>query len=165
MERTLYAAYGSNMNLTQMRMRCPMAKVVGNSMLKGYELLFRGSHGHAVATVEPKKGGSVPVLVWEITPSCEANLDRYEGFPSFYRKETVKVRIGNKSEEVMVYIMNDGHPLNLPSRFYYNGIIDGYTAAGIPLDVLQQALVRVKQPDDCVADDTAGNGDGGEPAE
>lgn len=40
---TLYLAYGSNMNQTQMALRCPTARVVGISQLKGYELLFRGS--------------------------------------------------------------------------------------------------------------------------
>jgi hypothetical protein len=38
-------------------------------------------------------GGSVPVLVWELTPADEAMLDRYEGFPFLYRKETVRVRL------------------------------------------------------------------------
>ena len=50
---TLYIAYGSNLNLPQMAFRCPTAEVVGKSELKDYELLFRGSHYGAVATVEP----------------------------------------------------------------------------------------------------------------
>jgi hypothetical protein len=42
-----------------------------------------------VATVEPYEGGRVPVLVREITPADEAALDRHEGWPCVYRKETV----------------------------------------------------------------------------
>ena len=60
----LYIAYGSNLNRPQMAFRCPTAKVAGTSELKGYELLFRGGRFGAVATVEPKEGSSVPVLLW-----------------------------------------------------------------------------------------------------
>ena len=41
-KETIYLAYGSNMNQTQMAFRCPTAEVVGTGELKGYELLFRG---------------------------------------------------------------------------------------------------------------------------
>ena len=59
---TLYIAYGSNLNLPQMAVRCPTAEVAGKSELKDYELLFRGGRRGAVATVEPREGGSGPVL-------------------------------------------------------------------------------------------------------
>ena len=70
-----YIAYGSNLNRAQMALRCPDAKVVGTGEIKDYELLFRGNRNGAVATVEPKKGESVPVLIWEISPRDEFNLD------------------------------------------------------------------------------------------
>ena len=69
-----YIAYGSNLNRAQMALRCPDAKVVGTGEIKDYELLFRGNRNGAVATVEPKKGESVPVLIWEISPRDEFNL-------------------------------------------------------------------------------------------
>ena len=62
-----YIAYGSNLNRAQMALRCPDAKVVGTGEIKDYELLFRGNRNGAVATVEPKKGESVPVLIWEMS--------------------------------------------------------------------------------------------------
>ncbi len=78
---TLYIAYGSNLNLPQMAFRCPTAEVAGTSELKDYELLFRGGRRGAVATVEPKEGSSVPVLLWKIRQKDEEALDRYEGYP------------------------------------------------------------------------------------
>ena len=33
---TLYIAYGSNLNLPQMALRCPTAEVVGKSEMKDY---------------------------------------------------------------------------------------------------------------------------------
>lgn len=144
----LYLAYGSNLNLEQMAHRCPTAKVVGTTTLKDYALLFRGQHGGAVATVEPLKGASVPCLLWEITPADEVALDRYEGFPFLYRKEIVKVKLGRKTVEVMVYIMNDGKPLNAPSCYYYNVILEGYKSAEFDIEVLKKAVADSVEVDD-----------------
>ena len=140
----LYIAYGSNMNLAQMANRCPTAAVVGASEMRGYRLLFRGGHANAVATVEPYSGGSVPVVVWEITPADEAALDRYEGYPFLYRKETVKVKLNGKAVSAMVYIMNEEddyayRPLGRPNAYYYTTIIEGYKDAGFDIDILRKA--------------------------
>ncbi len=149
----LYIAYGSNLNLPQMAMRCPAAKVVGASEMRGWRLLFRGGHERAVATVERHKDGRVPVLVWEITPADEAALDRYEGFPFLYRKETVTVKLDGKRVEAMVYIMNVGDdrwgykPLNQPSAHYYTTILDGYKAAGFNVEYLRRAAARSVEPE------------------
>lgn len=139
MQKKLYLAYGSNLNREQMAARCPTARVIGMSVLKDYRLLFRGPHAGAVATVEPYKGGSVPVLVWELTPTDEAALDRYEGWPFLYGKETVKVKLDGKSVKAMVYIMNGGRPLGQPSCYYYSVILKGYKEAGFDLGILRQA--------------------------
>lgn len=82
----LYMAYGSNMNLEQMADRCRTAEVVGKGILKNYELLFRGARHGAVATVEPREGSSVPVVLWEIGARDEVALDCYEGYPRLYRE-------------------------------------------------------------------------------
>lgn len=140
MNKTIYLAYGSNLNLEQMAERCPTAKRIGTSHLKDYHLLFRGGHAAAVATVEPKKGSDVPVMLWELTPFDEAALDRYEGFPFLYRKETVKVRLNRKTIEAMVYIMNGDRPLGAPSCYYYNVIREGYINAGFSDRILKAAV-------------------------
>jgi len=138
----LYIAYGSNLNLAQMAGRCPTARVIGKSKMKDWRLLFRGSRTGAVATVEPKKGSSVPVLVWEITPADEAALDRYEGWPFLYCKETVKVKINGKTVKAMVYIMNEGRPPGQPSCYYYSTILEGYQDAGFNTDILRRAAAE-----------------------
>ena len=116
-QKKLYIAYGSNLNLPQMAVRCPTATVKGSGEIKGYELLFRG-----VATVEPKEGGSVPVHL--------------------YRKEMMDVEMEGKTVSAMVYVMNDGRSLSLPSERYYGVIEEGYKTAGFPTAVLEQALAR-----------------------
>ncbi len=139
-ENKIYAAYGSNLNLEQMRMRCPYARVLGTAELPGYRLLFRGGNGGAVATVEPKKGGSVPVLLWDITPRDEEALDRYEGWPNLYRKENVTVLHEGKLVAAMAYIMNPGRQLGRPGAGYFHTIKEGYASAGFDFGVLVKAV-------------------------
>lgn len=141
-KRKLYLAYGSNLNLEQMADRCPSAKAVGTAKLEGYQLVFRGSKHGAVATIERKKDDSVPVLLWEITPADEKALDSYEGWPSFYRKESIKLRHDGKLITAMVYIMNEGRPLGLPGSFYYKVIEQGYRSAGFDVWRLRRALAN-----------------------
>ena len=74
-----YLAYGSNLNIPQMRHRCPTAKVIGTAEIKDYELLFKGSKTGYYLTIESQKGAKVPVAVWEVKQGDEANLDVYEG--------------------------------------------------------------------------------------
>lgn len=142
----IYLAYGSNLNLKQMAYRCPTAKVLGSITLDGYQLLFRGCNGGAVATVEKHEGGSVPVLLWKILPRDEAALDRYEGWPRLYRKEMVTAQFDGNPVEAMVYIMNEGRQLGGPGLFYYDTIMDGYLDAGFDPAVLERAArFSVKQ--------------------
>lgn len=141
-KNTLYIAYGSNLNLPQMAFRCPTAKVVGASEIKGYELLFRGGRKGAVATMEPLEGSSVPVLLWKIRPGDEQALDRYEGYPHFYRKEMMEVELNGEAVPGMVYVMNGGHELGAPSDFYLNTIMEGYKTAGFDTDFLDQAVEK-----------------------
>ncbi|MBT9173151.1 MAG: hypothetical protein DDT21_01541 [Syntrophomonadaceae bacterium] len=148
----LYIAYGSNLNREQMADRCPTARVLGTSMMDGWRLLFRGAREGAVAAVEPCQGGSVPVLVWEITPVDEAALDRYEGWPYFYRKETVKVKLDGKPVTAMVYIMNEGRPLGQPSCYYYAVILEGYKDAGFDVDILRQATIDSAETEETAHD-------------
>lgn len=140
MDKRLYVAYGSNLNLPQMAHRCPTARVVGASEMNDYRLLFRGHHKGAVATVEPYKDSKVPILIWEITKEDEAALDRYEGWPYLYRKEIVKVKLNKKTVEAMVYIMNEGRPLGQPGIYYYTVIFDGYKAQGFDVEILHTAM-------------------------
>lgn len=136
---TIYLAYGSNLNLRQMKQRCPYAIPIGAATLPDFRLLFRGGRLGAVATIEPFVGGSVPVLLWDITPRDEEALDRYEGWPHLYRKEMIAVELDGKSVEAMVYIMNGG-ALGQPSSYYLNAIIEGYEAAGFDTAILDEAL-------------------------
>ena len=117
----LYFAYGSNLNLIQMKTRCPDAKPMGQMILKGYKLVFRG-----VADIEPERGGKVFGGIWRITEADERKLDVYEGVRGgLYRKIYIPIRPYHGDDRVLVYVMNsDG--IYPPSKGYLSGIIEGY---------------------------------------
>ena len=136
-----YLAYGSNLSVEQMAIRCPNAKIVGVAVLKGWKLVFRYH-----ATIEPCAGRSVPVLVWEISTRDEKRLDLYEGFPEYYFKRNMGVEMpglnGKKPRKVkaMVYIMSEGPELQAPSEAYYDIIAEGYERFGFDRGILEAAL-------------------------
>jgi hypothetical protein len=136
----LYIAYGSNLNRPQMERRCPGASVAGISEVADYELLFRN-----VATIEPRKGAKVPVVLWQITPEDERALDRYEGWPRLYRKEMMELELEGKPVSAMVYVMNEGRKADLPASYYYDVISEGYQTFGFDEKVLEQAVGRTME--------------------
>ena len=126
MKKKLYAAYGSNLNIMQMGIRCPHAKVVGVGKILNYKLTFCG-----VATIDPEDKCVVPVAVWEINSHDEKALDKYESYPVLYRKEYLDVQLSDKVlNNVMVYVMNSGVPA-IPSQGYFECILAGYEDVGI----------------------------------
>ena len=132
MDKRYYIAYGSNLNIRQMRRRCPSARIIGISTLNGYELLFKGSKTGSYLTVEKKDGSSVPVAVWEVAPADEKALDRYEGFPTFYYKKELTlpikgIRTGKiRKRRVFVYIMHEDRSIGIPSVTYMQTCLQGY---------------------------------------
>jgi len=106
MSKRLYVAYGSNLNLEQMKYRCPTAKLYGTGEIKNYELQFKGRQDSAFATIAPKEGASVPAAVWEIQPRDELSLDRYEGYPSHYFKRDIPVQL----DGIPLPLLQAGYP-------------------------------------------------------
>ena len=128
-----YIAYGSNLNIRQMRIRCPHARVIGTAVINDYELLFKGSRTGAYLTIEPKEGGEVPVAVWEVTESDETALDRYEGYPVFYYKKEMEldirgIRTGKiRRRKCFVYIMHEERKIGVPSLSYVSTCLWGFS--------------------------------------
>lgn len=139
MSKRLYVAYGSNLNIRQMKHRCPTAKLYGTGEIKDYELQFKGHPDSAFATIAPKEGASVPVAVWEIQARDEMSLDRYEGYPSHYFKQNVPVQLDGEEVNAMVYIMNLKMGFGLPSPYYYQTVHRAIMIA----DLIQMCLIQL----------------------
>lgn len=143
-----YIAYGSNLNVRQMKMRCPGATILGTAKLKNYELLFKGSKTGSYLTIEKKEGSTVPVVIWEVTESDEKSLDRYEGCPIFYYKKEMKlqykgIRTGKRrTVNAFVYIMHEENPIGVPSIYYMKTCIDGYDTFYFDKNILINAYKK-----------------------
>ena len=146
-----YLAYGSNLNVSQMKFRCPGASVVGTSVIPDYELLFKGSLTGSYLTIEPKEGSVVPVAVWSVTKRHEVALDRYEGYPSFYYKKSMKVVLDGAVPgftaglDAFVYIMHEERELGIPSEYYVQACLEGYDTFGFSHKFIEDALKRSEE--------------------
>ena len=146
MKKRYYIAYGSNLNIEQMKRRCPQARIIGTAEIKDYELLFKGSLTGSYLTIEKSMGGRVPVAVWETTEADEAALDRYEGFPTFYYKAEMEldikgIRTGRiRNRNCYVYIMHEERQMGVPSYYYIDTCLEGYRAFGFDESFLWRAV-------------------------
>lgn len=151
MKEKLYLAYGSNLNIVQMIIRCPDAKFYGTAEIKDYELLFKGSKTGAYLTIERRKGSNVPVGVWAVTERDISALDRYEGFPAFYYKKEFRQQIWGKDGEDLgvhdcfAYIMREDRRIGIPSSVYINTCREGYKDFGFDINVLMDAVKRSEE--------------------
>ena len=151
-KKKYYIAYGSNLNIRQMRFRCPGAKPIGISAIPDYELLFKGSKTGAYLTIEPKDGRLVPIAVWEVTADDEKHLDIYEGYPNFYYKKEVRLPIKTaygktKKVTAFVYIMHEEREIAIPSMTYIRTCKEGYRNFGFDVKYLDRAYMRSTKED------------------
>ena len=151
MDKRYYIAYGSNLNVYQMKFRCPNARIIGTAVVPNYELLFKGSKTGSYLTIEPKEGSNVPVAAWETTAEDELALDRYEGYPAFYYTQELVLPIKGiktgkvRNRKVYVYIMHEERPIGIPSKSYVRTCIEGYHNFGFDIDVLKKAYERSRK--------------------
>jgi gamma-glutamylcyclotransferase (GGCT)/AIG2-like uncharacterized protein YtfP len=134
-----YLAYGSNLNIEQMKKRCPTAIKLGGAMLNGYELIF-----NRVASIKESEKSAVPVGLWLIDEACEVALDGYEGYPHLYRKEYVKFVLKGQTVKGMFYVMNRDR-VALPSDIYYSTIEKGYSDFNLDIKHLKNAVEKTRK--------------------
>lgn len=117
----VYFSYGSNINQNQMAFRCPTAQYIGPYFLRGWELEF-GNH----ANIRPRRYGSVPGALWYVTAEDISALDRYEGYPVYY-----KTRKWNQDGLSFFFYEMTSAPSGYPSEWYVQGILEGYQQSGL----------------------------------
>lgn len=131
-----YAAYGSNLNKEQMKVRCQYAVPVVGSTLKDWRLVFRRSY----LTIEFCPGEEVPLGIWRISERDEKSLDRYEGYPKFYEKKMIPIDVCGEPVDCLIYVMRDGFPAELPTSYYMEICEHGYYDFCLPVLKLHEAV-------------------------
>ena len=134
----LYFAYGSNLNLFQMKRRCKDSVFLKKYELKGYRLNFRSKY--RAADIERSKNALVPGALFEISKSDEKKLDVYEDYPILYKK--LYFTYYNKT--VMTYIMVNKTEFRYPTERYLNVVKRGYKDCKLDTKYQKVALQPVK---------------------
>ena len=132
----LYFAYGSNLNLFQMKRRCKDSKFIKTIKLKDFKLTFRSKY--RAADIEPKKNSFVIGALFEISKSDEKKLDIYEDFPNLY----TKYYFYYYGKKVMTYTMVKKSPFKFPTERYLNVVKKGYEDCKLNLKFLKQGLIE-----------------------
>src|SRR5210317_1520733 len=130
----LYFAYGSNLNLFQMKRRCKDSIFLKKINLKDFRLTFRSKY--RAADIEPKKNSTVPGGLFNISKSDEKKLDVYEDYPSLYRK----FYFTYYGKKVMTYTMVNKTPFRFPTERYLNIVKKGYKNCKLEKKYLANAL-------------------------
>ena len=130
----LYFAYGSNLNLFQMKRRCKDSIFLKKINLKDFRLTFRSKY--RAADIEPKKNSIVPGALFDISKSDEKKLDVYEDYPSLYRK----FYFTYYGKKVMTYTMVKKSLFKYPTERYLNIVKQGYKDCNLDNSYLKKAL-------------------------
>jgi hypothetical protein len=152
----LYFSYGSNMDPSQIRRRCPSARFVTVALLPDHALTFpiRSPRRRcAAAGIVPAKGKSVWGVVFRITASRDITaLDQAEGyrFPGSrknrYRRVSCIVyadQIPSKPVQVYTYLARSDRYTPLPCLDYLNQMRRGAADWGLP-DFYREFLRNIR---------------------
>jgi gamma-glutamylcyclotransferase (GGCT)/AIG2-like uncharacterized protein YtfP len=144
-----YFAYGSNLDWSQMKSRCPSATCIGIARLPDYRLAFTRKsvkRGCGVADVVRSAGHSVWGVVFDISAPHVATLDQSEGYRegrqrnSYWRRKCVVLLDGDKKRPVAVetyFAEAEANP-PLPNQAYKDLIVSGARHWRLPDDYLAQ---------------------------
>ncbi|MFQ5779652.1 MAG: gamma-glutamylcyclotransferase family protein [Nitrospiria bacterium] len=138
-----YFAYGANMNLKDMRRRCPNAQFIKRVFLEEYQFVydfFGDDREGAVADIIPSPGGRVWGALFLLDQAGLAALDDYEGYPRHYRRETFRVvDDAHKGYEAIAYF-RVGLKTGKPSEDYHKAVIKGARDCGLPKAYIAKCL-------------------------
>jgi len=142
-EKILYFAYGANLDLRGMELRCPGYKPICCAILKNYRLMFR-----SVADIEPAANHIVHGALYEITQEHLRSLDRFEGYPRLYTRKILPVFTDvDKEFQAIIYLMNNCRQYSSPHKGYLNIILSGCRQWQLPQDHIRYIITRANNPD------------------
>lgn len=102
-----YFAYGSNMSLSNMTKRDVKFTSREKATLKGYKFIInkisKKNPNVGFANIIKDENSEVEGVLYDIPNEDILKLDKYEGFPIHYRRETFIIN----DEYTIVYIAND----------------------------------------------------------
>ncbi|MGH8023450.1 MAG: gamma-glutamylcyclotransferase family protein, partial [Limisphaerales bacterium] len=142
----IYFAYGSNMDETRMRKRCPSAQFMFTARLSGFRLAFTRystTNRCGAADIISEPHGAVWGVVYQIKDEDRAALDKAEGVAvRAYKPISVEVcPDGDDARRIkaLTYVVvkrEDPHPK--PSAEYKAMLVNGAKAWKLPADYIAE---------------------------
>lgn len=144
----LYFAYGSNMDIAQMQVRCPGAEVVGIGVLANYVLCFP-RHSIArkcgVASIAPRSGDKTLGVIYRLSADNIERLDAYEDFVvaraaelNSYNRVEIEVLVDDRPCLAQTYIAVAQDGVFRPNLAYLRHFLDGASGHGFPAEYVAQ---------------------------
>jgi len=132
--KKFYFAYGSNMDIEQMKERKIEFESYKKGVLDGYRLKFNKissrSSIEGYANIVKDQKSSVEGICYKINNKDLSKLDKCEGVPNHYERKKIKIKIENKKnlkeiDNVITYI---AHPDKIgenlkPRKEYLNHLL------------------------------------------
>jgi len=142
----LYAAYGSNLDPTQMARRCPHSPLRTTGWLTGWRITFGGDGWDGpLPTVVEDPDGQVFVALYDVTDADAAALDTWESADTgLYRRVRLRVQVMEGDVRAWAYVLDDFEG-GRPSARTLGTLADAAEAAGAPDDYV--ADLRSRQCD------------------
>lgn len=138
------------MDPEQMLQRAPHSPMAGTGWLHGWRLTFAGEDigwEGALATVVEDPTSSVFVVLYDVTPADEENMDHWEGSDILLHKK-IRCRIDRQSSDTTtgpvlawLYVL-DAWEGGLPSARYIGVMADAAEVAGAPADYVHDLRTR-----------------------
>ncbi len=153
----LYFAYGSNLDPTQMRLRCREARYIGKARLDGYRLSFpRWSkiRASAIVGLEPAPGEAVWGVLYQVADGDIGRLDQWEGYDkrrpvadNAHNRASIKVTLPDgKVREAETYVTTPSADPGLPSSEYIEYLDQLALACDLPEDYRQKLKATKSAP-------------------
>ncbi len=141
----LYAAYGSNMDPSQMLRRCPHSPEAGTGWIHGWRLTFGGEElgwEGALPTILPADDHDVFVALYDVSAKDQRLLDAWEGADNdLYMTMRMRVATLTGDELAWAYVLN-AFEGGLPSARTIGLISDAAEVAGAPDDYVAALRAR-----------------------
>jgi gamma-glutamylcyclotransferase (GGCT)/AIG2-like uncharacterized protein YtfP len=152
-----YFAYGSNLDLLQMQLRCPDAQFVSTAKLDGYRVCFpRKSiiRDCAVISIEPSVSECVWGALYELDGTDIQRLDEREGYDkrrdrNLNQHNRITVRVESADERAVVaevYIAVPTANPGSPSPQYVGYLVASAAECGLPKSHLVKLAAHMPVP-------------------
>jgi hypothetical protein len=138
----LYFSYGSNMDVSQMLLRCPCARLLGPAQLPNHRLdftLFSQTRQCGCPDIIPQPSSSVYGALYSLSDPDLLALDTYEGVPrQKYHRITVTVLDPTHTPvKTFTYaVLHKSPTTQKPSRAFLAQLLASATHLAFPADYL-----------------------------